>query len=304
MASSSVVGCLHHGTCPRQAPCRAHLPDVRWVIIAIPSAIGLLLVWSGVAGVINARALQSRGVRTKGTIVGAVRMTGTRTITYNSVVEFTGSDARSHRFELYTGSGVTEDEVEKGKSVDVVYDADNPERAVIAGSEGSIPGSMATATFGLLLLGGLVAMTRSRESAFAVAGSLRWVAFAIAAAVGVGFLASGAVWGARRFLFLRGGVRAEGIVVNHLPAARGGGFMAVFAFKSANGEQHQFAASELTPYKEGALVEVVYAPDDPSRAFVHDFQQFWLGPLAVTLLGLFCAGLAALTWAFVKDVKI
>ena len=284
----------------RHAVRRVHLPDVRWVILAIPGALGLFLIWGGIVGAIDTRALQRRGVQTKGTVVGAARSRGSRTIRYYPVVEFTGADGQSHRFETATDSKTTEDEVERGKSLDVVYVADNPARAVIAGTEGSMSGSMTMAIFGLAILGAIGTMTRSRESAFAIAGSLRWVAVVILGAAGVGLLVSGVVWSARRYLFLHGGARAEGTVVNHLPAARGGGAVAVFSFKSADGGQHQFAASELTSYEEGARVEVVYEPDQPSKAAVHDFQQFWLGPLAVTLLGLLVVSLAAATWVFVK----
>lgn len=275
--------------------------NVRWVILAIPGALGLLLVWGGIVGAINARAMHSRGVRTKGTIVDATRSASRRIATYNPVVEFTAADGKNHRLEISSGAKSSADDVEVGKSVDIVYVADNPALAVAAGSEGSIPGSITMAGFGLLILGAIAAFTRSRESAFAMAGSLRWAGVAIVAATGVALLVSGAVWSARRYLFLHGGVRAEGTVLNHLPAARGGGFLAVFAFKGADGQQHQFAASELKAYKEGARVEVVYKPDDPSKAVVHDFQQFWLGPLAVTLMGLFFVGLAALAWVFIKD---
>lgn len=274
---------------------------MRWVILLIPGSLGLLLVWGGVVGVLNTWALQRRGLPAAGIVVGTAR-SGSRSITYNAVVEFNAADGNRHRFEMATGK-YDSSEVEMGKTVEVVYDAANPSRAV-AGSVGSISGSVVMAIIGLAILGALVTMTSSRERAMNVAGSLRWVAVAIVALVGLALFLSGASWSAKRYLLRQGGMRAEGAVLDYLPAARGSGEMVVVGYSAADGQRHQFAVSTFRRYKDGVRLEVIYRPDDPSTAVVNDFQQFWLGPLAVTLLGLFFLGLAALAWVFVKDAVV
>ncbi len=272
---------------------------MRWIFLLVPGGFGLLLVWGGVFGVMQQRALQRRGVHAKGIVVDVVR-SRSRVVTYHPVVEFTGSDGKSHRFENSYSSATHESDVEKGKPVDVLYVADDPSNAVIGRSAGSISGSVAAAVLGLIVLA-LLMFFSNPQRGMSVVGSLRWVAVALIAGTGLAFFVSGSIWGARRYLLLHSGARAEGAVLNYLPAARGSGSMAVIGFKAGDAQQHQFAASTFAKYKDGARLEVIYKPHDPSVAVVNDFQQFWLGPLATTLFGLFFVFLGWLAYVFLKD---
>lgn len=275
---------------------------MKWIYFLVFGVIGLLLLWGGVFGVKKQFALQRQGVRAKGIVVDVVR-SGSRVITYLPIVEFTGADGKSHRFEDSRASAARESDVEKGKAVDVLYVADDPSNAVIAGSEQSISGSVAAAVLGLMFLAPLVLLINPQRGMNLV-GSLRWLGVIIIAGTGLAFFVSGAIWGARRYLLLHSGARAEGAVLNYLPAARGSGSIAVIGFKAGDTQQHQFAASTFAKYKDGARLEVIYKPDDPSVAVVNDFQQFWLGPLATTLFGLFFLLFGALAYVFLKDAVV
>lgn len=275
---------------------------MRWVFVLGLGGIGLFLVWGGIFGVRQQQALQRRGIRTTGTVVDVVP-SGSRVIRYNPVVEFTGADGRSRRFEDSYTSAAKESDVEKGKPVDVIYVADDPSNAAIAGAEQSLSGSIAAAVLGLMFLAPLLLLTNPQR-AMDVAGSLRWVGVFIITATGLALFVSGAVWGARRYLLLHSGARAEGAVLNYVPAARGSDSIAVIGFKSSDAVQHQFAASTFTKYKDGARLEVIYQPDNPSAAVVNDFQQFWLGPVVTTLFGLFFLLLGGLAYLFVRNAVV
>lgn len=129
---------------------------------------------------------------------------------------------------------------------------------------------------------------------------MKWVALLAFGGVGLAALAAGVVWGARRYSLYKSGVRTNGVVVevsaHQSTTTREGrtvdstSYYPVVEFTPADGKTRRFTGSTGSgspSYSAGQSVAVIYDPADPAKAQLADFEQFWLGPLAVSLFGLF-----------------
>ena len=111
------------------------------------------------------------------------------------------------------------------------------------------------------------------------------------------------MWGARRAILLGTGVHTQGKVVDFASTTRGVPTpIPVLAFTATDGKPYRIVASTSGDYKKDERLEVVYHAAQPASALVNDFQQLWLGPLALTLFGAFFAGFGALAYCFLKGV--
>lgn len=64
----------------------------------------------------------------------------------------------------------------------------------------------------------------------------------------------------------------------------------VVSFTTAQGYLYIFTdgeGSDPPTYKVGEAVEVLYNPDDPRDATIHSWMSIWMGPLWITVIGLF-----------------
>lgn len=112
---------------------------------------------------------------------------------------------------------------------------------------------------------------------------------------GVACTAIGAVWGLKRWLLRRNGVRTMGTVVESsislgIPRI----FTPVVEFRTDAGQRVRFRgatgnASEPC-YQPGQRVRVIYSRRDPWNAQIDNLEQFWLGPVSIGLFGLIALG--------------
>jgi hypothetical protein len=116
--------------------------------------------------------------------------------------------------------------------------------------------------------------------------------------VGLTLFLVGVVWGAKRFSLMREGVKTTGSVVevsqSDSTETRGTrtykttSYYPVVKFEAADGKSYRFrgsTGSAAPEYEPGTKVDVVYRRENPADAQIVDFEQFWLGPLAVGLFG-------------------
>jgi hypothetical protein len=128
---------------------------------------------------------------------------------------------------------------------------------------------------------------------------MKWVCLVLFGLVGLGAFACGTVWGGKRLRLWRGGLKTTGTVVElfeSVSTSKEGGrstesrsFYPVVEFSAEDGSRHRLRGStgSSTPsYEVGQSVSLLYSPSDPSSAQIADFEQFWLGPLCLTLFGL------------------
>lgn len=130
----------------------------------------------------------------------------------------------------------------------------------------------------------------------------KWIALIVFGSVGIAALAGGLRWGAKRHQITSTGLRAEGIVVDqveHKPPSQDRwvsrpdsenftSYAPLVEFETEQGEKIRVEGTTggAEPVLEtGEHVGVVYDPDDPSRAVILDFEQAWLGPLALSIAG-------------------
>ncbi len=117
------------------------------------------------------------------------------------------------------------------------------------------------------------------------------------APVGVGavLILCAALWAYSQHAFQRRALNAQGTVVAQYTEQdidNSTTSYPVVEFKMENGEIMRFRAKVGTsgfgpPYATGSMVDVLYDPDDPSRAQVGNFGQFWLMPLLLAIFGFF-----------------
>jgi hypothetical protein len=122
--------------------------------------------------------------------------------------------------------------------------------------------------------------------------------FLICAVVGLALIIGGVFWGIRRYSLLRRGLRAEGTVVEQLvkdSAEQSTFYYPIVEFKTQGGETVRFrggAGNAGGPQiQTGTTVDILYDPSKPSEAQINSFVQYWLGPLGVTVMGLFIIGM-------------
>ena len=117
--------------------------------------------------------------------------------------------------------------------------------------------------------------------------------------LGLFALITGVVLGFKRSELLRSGLRTQGVVVDQFKSVSstiGEGtaritetsvsYYPVVEFLTQRGATIRFrgaTGSGVPDYETGAVVKVVYRPDDPQQAKILTFSQFWLGPLVVTV---------------------
>jgi hypothetical protein len=119
--------------------------------------------------------------------------------------------------------------------------------------------------------------------------------------VGLVAFIAGCAWGYQRYMLYRDGVAVEGTVIENTQTRSKDSdghtsvsYYPVVEFTAQGGARHRFTGStgsSVADYEAGARVSVRYDPENPSKAQITDFAQFWLGPLGVGIFGfLFLAG--------------
>jgi hypothetical protein len=131
---------------------------------------------------------------------------------------------------------------------------------------------------------------------------MKWMALLIFGGLGLFALVAGVIWGFRRSELFRGGLRTQGVVVDQFKSVSSTvsdekasstgvsiSYYPVVEFQTERGATIRFrgaTGSGVPDYETGAVVTVVYRPNDPQQAKILSFSQFWLGPLVVTVAGL------------------
>jgi hypothetical protein len=130
---------------------------------------------------------------------------------------------------------------------------------------------------------------------------MKWVCLLAFGGVGLGALAAGLIWGSKRYQLHRNGVPVKGTVVEltetHSTERDDSGrtrdttsIYPLVEFTPADGRPRRFrgsTGSSSPDYAVGQSVDVLYHREDPDNAQLADFSQFWLGPVAIMVFGLF-----------------
>lgn len=130
---------------------------------------------------------------------------------------------------------------------------------------------------------------------------MKWVALLAFGGVGLGALVGGLLWGHKRYQLHKNGVPVKGTVVEltetHSTERDDNGrtrnttsIYPVVEFTPADGRVRRFrgsTGSSSPDYAVGQSVNVIYHREDPDQAQLADFSQFWLGPIAISVFGLF-----------------
>jgi hypothetical protein len=129
---------------------------------------------------------------------------------------------------------------------------------------------------------------------------MKWVCLLAFGGVGLGALAAGLIWGSKRFQLHKNGVPVKGVVVELARSSstetvdgrtrRTTSIYPLVEFTPADGRPRRFqgsTGSSSPDYAVGQSVDVIYHREDPDQAQLADFTQFWLGPAAITVFGLF-----------------
>lgn len=127
---------------------------------------------------------------------------------------------------------------------------------------------------------------------------MKWVCLLMFGSVGLTMFSLGLGWGTKRYLLMKNGVRTTGTVVEIDESASttsqsgrtisSRSYYPHVEFTAEDGKTYKFRGSTgsgLPEYEKGAKVELFYQRDNPWVAQVYDFEQFWLGPLAIGLFG-------------------
>lgn len=266
---------------------------MRWYVWIVFGGFGLYLFLGGLFSAARRLTLQRKGVRAQGTVLDFEK--SGRVVRYHPIAEFRAFDGGAYRF---TGSVSYVAEPKKGATVEVIYDPDNPSRADIAGAEKTLSGSLATSVLGLMFLGGLYLFMNMGtlfrqgpgETFRTVVPLMKWACLLVVGGPGLALFLTSAAWGFRRCALLFKGERAQGTIIEYFQEPNTRGVYPVVEFTASDGNTRRLLGSTgslgSARYRQkGAKVEVVYDRDDKSSAQVSDFEQFWLGPLGVGLLG-------------------
>ena len=120
---------------------------------------------------------------------------------------------------------------------------------------------------------------------------MKWVALFSFGLIGLLIMTVGTVWGVRRYLLVRDGVRALGKVAVQAEGQEGSGG-ALVEFETDSGQRVRFEpntdgkAKALVEAGAGAEVQVVYDRKNPSNALVLSSDSYWLSPLLLAGFGL------------------
>ncbi len=108
-------------------------------------------------------------------------------------------------------------------------------------------------------------------------------------------------WGFRQHAFQRRALHVMGTVVSQYTQEEidnGMSSYPVVEFKTEDGETVRFrgrigTSGTVSTHATGKIVDVLYDPDDPAKAQVANFAQFWLMPLLMAIFGgiIFAVGL-------------
>lgn len=105
----------------------------------------------------------------------------------------------------------------------------------------------------------------------------------------------GVVWGLKRWMLRRNGVRVIGTVVGFATTGTTSKFYTpTVEFTTDAGHKIRFRGSTgsrgVPPYSQDQRVKVLYSRHDPRIAQIDNFEQFWLGPVSFGLFGLVVLG--------------
>jgi hypothetical protein len=130
---------------------------------------------------------------------------------------------------------------------------------------------------------------------------MRWIFLILFGAVGAGAFWYGLTWGIQRYQLVTSGRAASGVIVDHASHQRDGRidwdsatpepttYHPIVEFETAEGERVRIEGTtgnvDSAKAEVGTSVNVVYDPANPSEAVITDFQQAWLGPLALSVFG-------------------
>jgi hypothetical protein len=133
---------------------------------------------------------------------------------------------------------------------------------------------------------------------------MKWMCLLMFGTVGLCAFAGGLGWGFKRWKLSREGVKTTGLVVDTSESLssnndRGQSYKSTayypeVEFTTPDGQKHHFRGSTGSgspEYEKGQRVSLIYSRTDPANAQLAEFEQFWLGPAAITLFGfLFLCG--------------
>jgi len=264
------------------------------LIVIVLALIAVNSLWSGVNGVIHTRALQQRGVRGKGTVVG-FRESAAKVPDYFPLVDFLAADGKHYQFETWS-----ESKPEGNETMDVLYNADDPNVArSFPTTPLSISGSVWSLVWGILFLVPAVMIFSPARALLPdfrtvadnpeavtrlMVGSAKWISVLLVGGAGVGFLIAGAVVSAKRAALSIRGVRTDGTVVEWVSTGKYS--HPVIEFVTTDGQKHRFVApTEGKDWKKPTM-PIVYNPANPANASPSEWQQMWLAPIVMLGMGL------------------
>lgn len=113
--------------------------------------------------------------------------------------------------------------------------------------------------------------------------------------MGLLLLAGGIYWLMNTFRFSQRAVQTQGEIIQRYyeQGARSRLTVLVIKFRTSEDEERQFKESlgtlnflDATESEVGRMIPVVYDPDNPTNARLRLRSQVWVGPVALTVLGL------------------
>ncbi len=124
----------------------------------------------------------------------------------------------------------------------------------------------------------------------------RWGPAAVCFLLSAGFLFPAGVLLQSTWSFVAVAQVAPGVVVGQEPDSEGQTYFPIVSFTPPGGHAHQFRGSTASSsgFANGTAMEVLYDPNDPSRAQVKDFSSLWMGALAFGTFGTLIAGIGVL----------
>jgi hypothetical protein len=119
---------------------------------------------------------------------------------------------------------------------------------------------------------------------------MKWLCLALFGSVGLTAFACGLGWGFKRWKLVSTGVKTFGTVADIIEdsGGRSRSFYPHVQFTTPDGVVRKFkgsTGSSSASYETGQRVAVVYNRANPDDAQIADFEQFWLGPVCVSIFG-------------------
>ena len=115
-------------------------------------------------------------------------------------------------------------------------------------------------------------------------------------AVGFILVALAVFFWLRTRAFLETAQKAQGTVIRlvYSSDSDGGGYSPVYTFRTMSGQVIEVTdnmSSNPPQFKEGQIIDVLYDPDDPSRARINKWFNLYFAPLLLGFLGLVFGGI-------------